>query len=56
MEKINKQKFSQQSTTAQPAHPKPAFSASSSEKEILALQEKARRFERRYPMGGYQGL
>ncbi|RYY40443.1 MAG: hypothetical protein EOO08_04735 [Chitinophagaceae bacterium] len=26
------------------------------EKEILALQEKARQFQRRYPAGGYQGL
>ncbi|RYZ21595.1 MAG: hypothetical protein EOO16_12395 [Chitinophagaceae bacterium] len=24
--------------------------------EVLALQEKARRYQRRYPAGGYQGL
>ncbi|GAB4092145.1 hypothetical protein [Flaviaesturariibacter terrae] len=26
------------------------------DQEILALQEKARRFQRHYPTGGYQGL
>jgi hypothetical protein len=26
------------------------------EQEILALQEKARQHQRRYPSGGYQGL
>lgn len=41
------------------AGPKPAPQAAAvqwGEKEILALQEKARRHQRQYPAGGYQGL
>ncbi|RYY89787.1 MAG: hypothetical protein EOO15_05160 [Chitinophagaceae bacterium] len=40
----------------QETHSRSAAGMHWGEQEILALQEKARRFQRKYPAGGYQGL
>ncbi|RYE00650.1 MAG: hypothetical protein EOP50_03400 [Sphingobacteriales bacterium] len=59
MEKIEKAPKTQvhRLTVAQKPEARNAAAATQPyEQDILDLQEKARRFQRRYPVGGYQGL
>lgn len=56
-------KVNERSTAAQTSNTQPKAEAKNTptrmpwvEQEILALQEKARDYQRRYPAGGYQGL